>query len=79
MRKLFEHLARERPIVVVIDDIHWAEPLFLDLIENLADWTRDAMVLILCVAATGAARDPAGLGRRQDECDGDPARTSRRG
>ena len=50
IRKLFEHLARERPLVVVFDDIHWAEPAFLDLIEHLADWTRDAPVLLLCVA-----------------------------
>ncbi len=50
VRKLFEHLARERPLVVVFDDIHWAEPVFLDLIEHLADWTRDAAVLLLCVA-----------------------------
>jgi class 3 adenylate cyclase/tetratricopeptide (TPR) repeat protein len=50
VRKLFEHVARTRPVVVVIDDIHWAEPLLLDLIEYLADWTRDAMLLILCVA-----------------------------
>ena len=50
IRKLLEHLARERPLVVVFDDIHWAEPTFLDLIEHLADWTRDAAVLLLCVA-----------------------------
>jgi len=50
VRKLFEHLARDRPLVVVFDDIHWAEPTFLDLIEHLADWTRDASVLLLCVA-----------------------------
>jgi class 3 adenylate cyclase/tetratricopeptide (TPR) repeat protein len=50
VRKLLEHLARDRPLVVVFDDIHWAEPTFLDLIEHLADWTRDAAVLLLCVA-----------------------------
>jgi hypothetical protein len=50
VRRLFEHLARDRPLVVVFDDIHWAEPVFLDLIEHLADWTRDAAVLLLCVA-----------------------------
>ena len=50
VRKLLEHIARERPVVVVIDDVHWAEPLLLDLIEHLADWTRDAAVVILCVA-----------------------------
>jgi tetratricopeptide (TPR) repeat protein len=50
VRKLFEHLAHERPVVVVFDDIHWGEPTFLDLIEHLADWTRDAAVLVLCIA-----------------------------
>ncbi len=50
VRKLFETLAHDRPLVVVFEDIHWAEPVFLDLIEHLADWTRDAAVLLLCVA-----------------------------
>ncbi len=50
VRKLLEHLASERPVVVVFDDIHWAEPTFLDLIEHLADWTRDAALVLLCVA-----------------------------
>jgi class 3 adenylate cyclase/tetratricopeptide (TPR) repeat protein len=50
VRKLLEHLAHERPLVCVFDDIHWAEPNFLDLIEHLADWTRDAPLLLLCVA-----------------------------
>jgi class 3 adenylate cyclase/tetratricopeptide (TPR) repeat protein len=50
VRTLFETLARDRPLVVVFDDIHWAEPAFLDLIEHIADWTRDAPILLLCVA-----------------------------
>ena len=39
VRKLFEALSRESPLVVVLDDIHWAEPTFLDLIEYLAGFT----------------------------------------
>jgi predicted ATPase/class 3 adenylate cyclase len=50
VRKLFEGLARERPLVLVLEDIHWAEPTFLDLIEHLADWTRNAPLLLLCLA-----------------------------
>jgi class 3 adenylate cyclase/tetratricopeptide (TPR) repeat protein len=50
VRKLLEHLARERPVIVVFDDIHWAEPTFLDLIDHLSDWTRDAALLVLCIA-----------------------------
>ena len=43
-------LARERPLALVVEDIHWAEPTLLDLIEHLADWTRDAPLLLLCLA-----------------------------
>ena len=50
IRKLLEHLARQRPLVVVIEDIHWAEPTLLDLIEHVADWSRDAPILLLCPA-----------------------------
>jgi class 3 adenylate cyclase/tetratricopeptide (TPR) repeat protein len=50
VRKLFERLAAERPLVVVFDDIHWAEPTLLDLTEQVADLSRDAPILIVCVA-----------------------------
>ncbi|HXF36442.1 MAG TPA: adenylate/guanylate cyclase domain-containing protein, partial [Actinomycetota bacterium] len=50
VRRFLEALARERPLVVVFDDIQWGEPTFLDLVEHLADWTRDAPVLLLCLA-----------------------------
>ena len=50
VRKVLEHFAREHPVVLVFDDIHWGEPTFLDLIEHLADWTREAAVMLLCIA-----------------------------
>ena len=43
-------LARERPLIVVLDDIHWAEPSFLDLVDHLTDWSRDAPILVICMA-----------------------------
>jgi predicted ATPase/class 3 adenylate cyclase len=49
-RKLVETLGREKPLVVLFDDIHWAEPTFLDLIEHLLDAVQDAPVLLLCPA-----------------------------
>ena len=49
-RKMFESLARKGSLTLVFDDIHWAEPAFLDLIEHIADWTRDAPILLLCLA-----------------------------
>ncbi|MDP9234798.1 MAG: AAA family ATPase [Actinomycetota bacterium] len=50
VRKLLEALARKRPVVVLFDDIHWGEPTFLDLVEQLADWSRDAPILLVCNA-----------------------------
>jgi len=49
-RKLLEALSQTQPLIVVIDDIHWAEPTFLDLIEHVLDGTNDAPVLLLCTA-----------------------------
>ena len=43
------------------------EPTLLDLIEHIADLSRDAPILLLCMARPGAARPPTGLGRRQDQ------------
>ena len=50
VRRLFEELACDQPLVVVVEDIHWAEPTLLDLVEYLAGWTHDAPVLLLCLA-----------------------------
>jgi class 3 adenylate cyclase/tetratricopeptide (TPR) repeat protein len=50
VRKLFEEAARERPLVVVLDDVHWAEPTFLDFVDHVSDWSRDAPILIVCLA-----------------------------
>jgi class 3 adenylate cyclase/tetratricopeptide (TPR) repeat protein len=50
VRKLFERLARDRPLVIVFDDVHWGEPTFLDLVEHVADWSREAPILLICLA-----------------------------
>jgi DNA-binding SARP family transcriptional activator len=43
-------LAREKPLVLVFDDIHWGESTFLDLVESLSDRTTASSVLLVCVA-----------------------------
>jgi class 3 adenylate cyclase/tetratricopeptide (TPR) repeat protein len=49
-RRLFEKLAAEHPLVVVVDDLHWADPALLDLVEYVAASASDAPILILCTA-----------------------------
>lgn len=48
VRRFLEIVARERPLVVVIDDIHWAEPTLLDLLEYLVEAAAGAPILMLC-------------------------------
>jgi class 3 adenylate cyclase/tetratricopeptide (TPR) repeat protein len=50
VRKLFESTARRRALVVVFDDIHWAEPTLLDLVDHVVEWTREAPMLVVCIA-----------------------------
>jgi class 3 adenylate cyclase/tetratricopeptide (TPR) repeat protein len=50
VRRLLEHLAQRQPLVVGIDELQWAEPDFLDLIEYLAGWSRGAPILVLCLS-----------------------------
>jgi DNA-binding SARP family transcriptional activator/tetratricopeptide (TPR) repeat protein len=50
VRRLCEQLARPRPLVLVFEDVHWAETTMLDLIEYIADNAREAPILLLCLA-----------------------------
>jgi class 3 adenylate cyclase/tetratricopeptide (TPR) repeat protein len=50
LRKLFEALAAGTPVVLVLDDIQWGEPTFLDFVEHVADWSRGAPILLFCMA-----------------------------
>jgi class 3 adenylate cyclase/tetratricopeptide (TPR) repeat protein len=49
-RKLLEQEAQAQPLVVVFDDLHWAEETLFDLVEHIADLSRDAPLLLLCMA-----------------------------
>jgi len=49
-RKLLEQEARVQPLALVLDDLHWAEETLLDLVEHVAEMSRDAPLLLLCMA-----------------------------
>ena len=49
-RRILERFARERPLLVVFDDLQWSEPTFLDLIDHISDLARDAPMLLVCLA-----------------------------
>jgi class 3 adenylate cyclase/tetratricopeptide (TPR) repeat protein len=51
-RRLLEDRAVTRPQVVVLDDLQWAEPVFVDLVEHVADLSRGAPIFLVCIART---------------------------
>jgi len=51
-RRLLEARAGKRPQLVVVDDLQWAEPVFVELVEHVADLSRDVPIFLLCVART---------------------------
>ena len=49
-RRRLEARGRARPVVMICENLHWAEQTLLDLIDNVATWLADVPVLLLCVA-----------------------------
>src|SRR6185503_1772286 len=56
VRRMLAALAQTKPVVLVIDDLHWAEPLLLDLVEHLVQWGSGVPLLVL-VGARPELRD----------------------
>ena len=50
IRKAFETLAADGPLVAVFEDIHWAESTLVDLIEHLASTVGDSPLVLLCAS-----------------------------
>jgi tetratricopeptide (TPR) repeat protein len=50
VRRLFERVARERPLVIFVEDVHWAEPALLDLLEYLVAFSSGHPILLVCLA-----------------------------
>jgi len=49
-RQFVELMPGDAPAIVVVEDLHWADPSLLDFLEYLADWARDAPVLLVGTA-----------------------------
>src|ERR1700730_1286264 len=49
-RRFLEALARRRPLLVVFEDLHWAEPTLLDLVESLALRPGRSAIVVVCIA-----------------------------
>jgi class 3 adenylate cyclase len=50
VRRLLEELAARGPVILYLDDLHWAQPMLLDVLDHIADLSRGAPILLLCTA-----------------------------
>jgi predicted ATPase len=49
-RRFVEAVAAERPLVLVVEDLHWADPVLLEFLEHLTERAADIPLLILATA-----------------------------
>ena len=49
-RLFFEAMAERRPLVLVFEDLHWADESLLDFIDELVDWVNDVPLLVVATA-----------------------------
>jgi class 3 adenylate cyclase/tetratricopeptide (TPR) repeat protein len=49
-RRFFEALAERRPLVLVFEDLHWADDNLLDFVDYLVDWVTDSPLLVIGTA-----------------------------
>jgi class 3 adenylate cyclase/tetratricopeptide (TPR) repeat protein len=61
-RHCVEAMAERAPLILVFEDLHWADQGLLDFIEYLADWSRDAPILLVCTARPDLLERRAGWG-----------------
>jgi class 3 adenylate cyclase/tetratricopeptide (TPR) repeat protein len=49
-RRFVEGVAAQRPLILVFEDLHWADDALLAFVEHLVDWSTDVALLVLCTA-----------------------------
>jgi class 3 adenylate cyclase/tetratricopeptide (TPR) repeat protein len=49
-RRFFEGLAEQRPLVLVFEDLHWADEGLYDFVDHLVDWAGGSPMLVVCTA-----------------------------
>ena len=62
VRRYLEVLAEDRPVILHVDDLHWAEPMLIDLLNHIVDLSQSAPILVLCAARPELLEDYAGWG-----------------
>lgn len=61
-RRFFEGMAEQRPLVLVFEDVHWADDGLLDFVDHLVDWAAGVPLLVVCTARPELLERRAGWG-----------------
>lgn len=48
--RFFEALAARNPLILVVEDLHWADEAVLEFVTHILDWAQESPILILCTA-----------------------------
>jgi len=49
-RRFIEAMAEQRPVVLVFEDLHWADASLLDFVDELVDWVTDVPLVVVATA-----------------------------
>src|SRR3954447_18246252 len=62
IRRFLEALGRDRPVIAIVEDAHWADAALLDLVEHVATWIRGTPLLLIVVGRPELAERRSGWG-----------------
>ena len=62
-------IAARGPLVLLFEDLHWADDALLEFVERLVDWSSGLPILVLCTGRPELYEQPSRMGRRQAELD----------
>ncbi len=62
VRRYLETLAEDRPVVLHVDDLHWAQTMLIDLLNHIVDLSQSAPILVVCAARPELLEEHPGWG-----------------
>jgi tetratricopeptide (TPR) repeat protein len=65
-RTFFDRLSETAPVIMLFEDLHWADSGLLDFVDHLLEWSRDRPIYVLTLARPELleARPDWGAGRK---------------
>jgi DNA-binding SARP family transcriptional activator len=65
-RRVFQALADDAPLILVLDDLQWAHELLLGVVEHLLVWASSSPILVVCLARPEFLQTHTGWGYGHD-------------